>query len=204
MNQDMNSITDTDILDLINDSFTWIRTKQTEVDFIKFKPDLSQIQIDLEFLSKLKQELIQYRSNIETIELLKMNHAETKELTDLINQLNMEYHLLCTTTKSVRSNLDSLNEFIKLVHDELHYINEMEDVELNRDWSQPGKLNASELIKHRKQIESTLSNKKMAYAKIITFAENLIEAKHPAIEDIKVSGILIIFSLFILSFKKKL
>ena len=180
----MNSITDTDILDLINDSFTWIRTKQSEVDLVKFKPDLSQIQIDIDFLNKLKQELIQHRTNIETIELLKMNHAETKELTNLINQLNIEYHLLCSATKSVRSNLDSLNEFIKLVHDELHYINEMEDVELNRDWSQPGKLSASELVKHRKQIESTLSNKKMAYAKIITFAENLIEAKHPAIEDI--------------------
>lgn len=40
-------------------------------------------------------------------------------------------------------------EFNKLIQDELRYISEMEDIELNRDWSQPKKLNSSDLIQHK-------------------------------------------------------
>lgn len=40
-------------------------------------------------------------------------------------------------------------EFNKLIQDELRYISEMEDIELNRDWSQPKKFKSSELIQHK-------------------------------------------------------
>lgn len=39
---------------------------------------------------------------------------------------------------------------MKLVNDELRYMNEIEDIELNRDWSQPNKLNSNELIQYKK------------------------------------------------------
>jgi hypothetical protein len=39
---------------------------------------------------------------------------------------------------------------MKLVNDELRYLNELELIELNRDWSQPNKLNSSELFKYKK------------------------------------------------------
>jgi len=186
-NKNLNSICDMDIIDVINDSFNWIRSKQTEVNAIKVKPDLAQIQLDLEFCLKLKTELTHSKTTLETIELLKLNHSESPELTQLVNQLNAEYHSLCTNAKQVKVDLESLSEFIRLVHDELQYLNEMEDVEVNRDWSQPGKLNESELMGHKKEVEDVLGNKKMAYARIIMLAENLIERRHPATDDIRVS-----------------
>jgi len=63
----------------------------------------------------------------------------------------------------------------------------MEDGELNRDWSQPGRLNEDELLAHRKEVETSLGSRKIAYARIMALAESLIEAKHPASDDIKVS-----------------
>lgn len=119
-----------------------------------------------------------------------MRHVETAELTGLVNQLNFEYRSLCMSAKSVKNNLESLGEYIRLVHDELHYINQMEDVELNRDWSMPAKLNYSELSKHRKQVEASLANRQMNYARIIAMAESLVAAKHPAVEDINVRTLL--------------
>ena len=122
----------------IDDSFKWIRNKQGFLDRVKFKPDLCQIQLDLELLAQLKSELSHYRSTIESIELLQMRHAETAELTGLVNQLNREYRSLCVGAKTVKGNLESLGEYIELVHEELSYIGQFEDSELNRDWSAPG------------------------------------------------------------------
>jgi hypothetical protein len=39
---------------------------------------------------------------------------------------------------------------MKLVNDELRYLNELELIELNRDWFQPNKLYSSELLKYKK------------------------------------------------------
>jgi len=50
----------------------------------------------------------------------------------------------------VKYNFEDLYEFMKLVNDELRYLNELELIELNRDWSQPNKLNSSELLKYKK------------------------------------------------------
>jgi acetoacetate decarboxylase len=51
-------------------------------------------------------------------------------------------------------------EFNKLIQDELRYISEMEDIELNRDWSQPKKFKSSDLIQHKlvKLIDLKLAN----------------------------------------------
>jgi len=183
----LSSVSDVDIIDVVSDSFNWIRLKQAEVNEIEIRPDLAQIQLGLDFLLRLKTELTQSKTSLETIELLKLNHSETPELTQLVNQLNKEYHGLCATAKRVKEHLDSLGEFIRLVHEELQYVNEMEDGELNRDWSQPGRLNEDELLAHRKEVETSLGSRKIAYARIMALAESLIEAKHPASDDIKVS-----------------
>lgn len=105
--------------------------------------------------------------------------------------------------------MDSLIEFNKLIQDELKYISEMEDIELTRDWSQPKKLKSSDLIQHKmvffaklmnkhkkkyrfylnynyKNVEMTLNHKKPKLNAIINFAERLIEARHPASDDLQV------------------
>ena len=63
------------------------------------------------------------------------------------NQNNIYFFKALATT--INNNLDDLKEFIRSVHDELHFINEMEDIELNRDWSQPGKLKSFDLVSHK-------------------------------------------------------
>jgi hypothetical protein len=58
--------------------------------------------------------------------------------------------LLKKNLELVKYNFEDLYEFMKLVNDELRYLNELELIELNRDWSQPNKLNSSELFKYKK------------------------------------------------------
>ena len=58
-------------------------------------------------------------------------------------------NFICSSLKIKQSQLESIKEFNASVQDELRYIGEMEDIELNRDWSQPKKLKSSELIQHK-------------------------------------------------------
>ena len=90
-----------------------------------------------------------YLTTIERIELLKLEHAECLEFTEKINDLNEAYNNLCVLVKNSKKYLEELNEFLRMVHDELHYLNQIEDLELNRDWSQPNKLKSNELLKHK-------------------------------------------------------
>ena len=60
------------------------------------------------------------------------------------------YLILKNKLKNEKQNFEDLYEFLKLMNEELRYMNEIEDVELNRDWSQPNKLNSDELFKYKK------------------------------------------------------
>lgn len=109
---------------------------------------------------------------------------DTPELICKLNTLNEEHQYLSVIVTTMRNNLQDLYDLIRLVHDELHYINDMEDMELNRDWSQPGKLNLDHLKQHKYQVESELINRQVKFSRIFQFGENLVETEHPASEDI--------------------
>ncbi len=38
---------------------------------------------------------------------------------------------------------------MKLFNEELRFMNEIEDIEINRDWSQPNRLNSVNLVKYK-------------------------------------------------------
>ena len=55
----------------------------------------------------------------------------------------------------------------------MHFINEMEDIELNRDWSQPGKLKYAELVVHKEVLLSLLvHNQFCSLINLINFLPN--------------------------------
>lgn len=46
--------------------------------------------------------------------------------------------------------LKQLEEFVKLVNEQLYRLDQIEEIELTRDWSSPHKLNFSSLQAHKK------------------------------------------------------
>ena len=82
--------------------------------------------------------------------------GQTEIKVETISRINRSYqelfaslNSLCASLKIKQSQLESLKEFNSAIQDELRYLSEMEDIELNRDWSQPKKLKSSELIQHK-------------------------------------------------------
>ncbi len=103
--------------------------------------DVKQFGPTLEKIETLKKHLTQPTEpiKVETIDEL---NAAFKELYSSLNSL-------CASLKIKQSQLESLKEFNCAIQDELRYLSEMEDIELNRDWSQPKKIKSSELIQHK-------------------------------------------------------
>jgi hypothetical protein len=49
--------------------------------------------------------------------------------------------------------LKHLEEFVKLVNEELYHLDQIEELELTRDWSSPNKLSFSSLQTHKKVLK---------------------------------------------------
>lgn len=174
----------TQLDDLLDEALKWIKCKQTEINSIQFKPDIALNELELARLRSLTLDINKFHTNLDQIELLKMDHLETEDLNSKSDETFTSFNYLCKSLKLTQQDLESLIEFNKLIQDELRYINEMEDIELNRDWSQPTKLNSSDLIQHKLNVELTLNHKKSKISYIQNFAKRLIESKHPASEEI--------------------
>ena len=135
-----------------------------ELNSIEFKSDIVSNENELTRLRNLSNEVKQFGPALEKIETLKKNLTqsltagltETEIKVETISRINRSYqelfaslNSLCASLKIKQSQLESLKEFNSAIQDELRYLSEMEDIELNRDWSQPKKLKSSELIQHK-------------------------------------------------------
>lgn len=179
------------LYNLVDEAFKWLRDKQTELNTIEFKTDIALNEIELNKVRHLTTEIKKYHSTLERIDLLKMdiektNQQDIDEIGPSLNKIFSSFNSLCKSLNLSHQYLDTLMEFNKLVQDELRYLNEMEDIEYNRDWSQPCRFKSSELIQHKSNVELTLSHKSKKIQFIVSFADKMIEAKHPASSDLSI------------------
>jgi hypothetical protein len=170
--------------DLLIQSIRWIESKKVEAETIQFKPDIVSNDAELAKIRSINMEINKFNVTLEQIESLKSDHPDTNELSLKLEELFSSLNHLCETLQIKQKDLESLKEFNRLVQDELRYIGEMEDIELNRDWSQPKKFKSSELIQHKLNVELTLNHKKNKLNEIYKSAERLLKLKHPASVDI--------------------
>ncbi len=169
---------------LVHDTLRWIELKQSELNRVEYKCDLASIELELSKLRIFKPEIQKFESNIEDLTLVLNNVGDSKSKDELYSR----YYTLCRSFNTCQSNLDSLHEFTKLMQDELKYLNDLEDVEYKRDWSQPRKLKSNELIQHRMNVELSLRHKQQKnLSHLFDFASYLCQNdqnKHPASHEI--------------------
>jgi hypothetical protein len=48
-----------------------------------------------------------------------------------------------------KKSLEQLRDFVKLINEEMRFLEQKEEVEVTRDWSSPSKLNSSQLKKYK-------------------------------------------------------
>lgn len=82
--------------------------------------------------------------------------------------------------------LKQLEEFVKLVNEQLYRLDQIEELELTRDWSSPHKLSHSSLTSHQKTLDEELRLRSMSYVEPInTYGRALIADNHPAANHVR-------------------
>ena len=84
--------------------------------------------------------------------------------------------------------MSQLKDFIKQINDEIYYLDQKEEIELSRDWSQPNKLDSSMLKQYKKNLDYELERRlKININPLKVLGQALIDEKHPASNHIKVN-----------------
>lgn len=83
--------------------------------------------------------------------------------------------------------LNQYNDFIKQVNEEIFYLDQKEQLELNRDWSSPNKLDSFSLKQYKKNLDYDLERRMLTnISPIKHLAQAMINEKHPAANHINV------------------
>jgi hypothetical protein len=169
---------------LVDQALEWIEKRRVDINSIEYKTDIAVNELELAKIRHLTNEIKKYHTNLEQIELLKMQLPESNDLNSALDDLFSSFNGLCKSLSASQQFLETLMELNKLIQDELKYVNDMEDLEYNRDWTQPRKLKSSELMQHKSSVELTLNHKTKKILYIVSFAERMIESQHPASADL--------------------
>jgi hypothetical protein len=171
---------------LVEQALKWIEMRHADINSIEYKTDIAVNELELAKIRHLTNEIKKYHTNLEQIELLKLQLIESAELNSKLDDLFSSFNGLCKSLSTSQQFLETLMEFNKLIQDELKYVNDMEDIEYNRDWTQPRRLKSSDLIQHKSNVELTLNHKSKKIMYIVSFVERMIESQHPASADLVV------------------
>jgi hypothetical protein len=168
-----------------NELLAWIRTRQDEVNQITFKCDLNHLKNQIELLAQLNCDVKNFSCKLDMLNNRNQNASNTQNENDIDNIFS-EFKQLCFSIKKEEQNLNSLYELTKLIHQEIKFFNEIEDKELNRDWSLLNKLNSKELFDYKQETEAKISQRKSKISYILGYAERLIKNGHLASNDLNV------------------
>lgn len=84
-------------LGILNDSQFYLKST---INSVQFKADIAMNEIEMSRLRQIAADAKKFHSTLEHIELLKMEHVESAELTLRVNELFTAFNSLC-----VRNNL---------------------------------------------------------------------------------------------------
>lgn len=83
--------------------------------------------------------------------------------------------------------LNQYNDFVKQINDEIFYLDQKEQIELNRDWSNPSKLKSSSLKQYKKNLDYELERRLVVNVNPIKLlAQTMLNEQHPAASHVKV------------------
>lgn len=67
------------------------------INSVQFKADIDMNEIEMSRLRQIAAETKKFHTNLEEIEILKMEHAESTELNHRVNEIFTAYNNLCVS-----------------------------------------------------------------------------------------------------------
>lgn len=121
----------------LQEATEWCRSKLKQLQMAEYGSDLPTVQHELDVHQREHKQIDQFHSKVESCAKAKFNfHGDELALySQHLSQLQKIYTELSALSNNRLSDLESLLDFIQSATNELVWLNEKEETELSRDWS---------------------------------------------------------------------
>ncbi|XP_031629814.1 dystonin isoform X15 [Contarinia nasturtii] len=164
----------------------WCQNKLKELLAADYGSDLPSVKAELERHQQEDHTIRNFHS--------KVNHAERQQVNFTGDELNLYQQrlsqlqkvyaeLLSTSTKRL-SDLDALQNFLQAASAELQWLNDREQVEIQRDWAAKD-LDLPGIHRYYENLMSELEKRELHFSSILDRGEALLVQQHPAAKCIE-------------------
>ncbi|XP_054274796.1 dystonin isoform X14 [Macrosteles quadrilineatus] len=178
----------------LQEAIEWCRTKLKQIQEAEYGSDLNSTQTELELHQREHKIIEQFHSKVEHCINAKKNfHGDELNLyTQHLNSLQKLYAELLTSSNKRLSDLETLLDFIQSATNQLVWLNEREETEVTRDWSDKD-LNVSAIEQYYEHtfgsgyesLMSELEKREIQLSSVQDRGEALLLQHHPATKCIE-------------------
>ncbi|KAI4467607.1 envoplakin [Holotrichia oblita] len=170
----------------LQESIEWCKNKLKQLQSADYGTDLASVQTELDIHQREHKQIDQYHSKVDTCVRAKQYFSgeELSLYTQHLSTLQKVYTELLTFSNSRMSDLDTLLDFIQSATNELQYLNEKEEIEVTRDWSDTN-MNLQAVEKYYEQLMSELEKREIQFGAVQDRGESLVLQNHPASKAIE-------------------
>ncbi|XP_034249434.1 dystonin isoform X11 [Thrips palmi] len=164
----------------------WVRNKLKQLQEAEYGSDLPGVQTEISIHQREHKTIEQFHTKIEHCVDAKANfHGEELQLYNQhLSVLHKLYADLLTASNKRTSDLEILHDFLQSATNELMWLNEKEEVEVSRDWSDKN-LNLPAVEQYYESLMSDLEKREIQFSAVLDRGEALILQHHPATKTIE-------------------
>ncbi|MCP9258007.1 VAB-10B protein [Dirofilaria immitis] len=172
----------------VEDCIQWVRSrlvrKLSEMEFIE---DLEQLESMFEEHKIDNHEIQDFRRSVDEciMRQAEISAEDTHEYCELLSILESEYQQLRDLSAGRMLDLDTLIAFIRGAQHEIVWINEREDIEVSRNWSDIKQLDLPMLQNYYKQLLHEIELREPRFNDVHNKGAALLNQGHPAIHVIE-------------------
>ncbi|XP_017784158.1 PREDICTED: dystonin isoform X28 [Nicrophorus vespilloides] len=165
----------------LQEAIEWCKSKLKQLQEADFGTDLPSVKSTRDNHLREHKNIDHFHTKVELC--VRGRQYFTGDELSLYNQhlstLQKVYAELLSFSNNRMSDLDSLVDFIQSATNELHWLNEKEEIELSRDWSDIH-MNLHAVEKYYESLMSELEKREIQFGAVQDRGESLVLQNHPA------------------------
>ncbi|VDK65301.1 unnamed protein product [Onchocerca ochengi] len=171
----------------VEDCIQWVRSRLGKLSEMDFVEDLEQLESMFEEHKIDNHEIQDFRQSVDECiaRQAEISAEDTHEYCELLSILESEYQQLRDLSAGRMLDLDTLIAFIRGAQHEIVWINEREDIEVSRNWSDIKQLDLPMLQNYYKQLLHEIELREPRFNDVHNKGAALLNQGHPAIHVIE-------------------
>ncbi|KHN76643.1 Plectin [Toxocara canis] len=171
----------------VDECIQWVRVRLEKLSEMEFVEDLEHLESMFEEHKLDNHDIQDFRQNVDECiaRQAEVSTEDTHEYCELLSTLESEYQQLRDLSAGRMLDLDTLIAFVRGAQQEIVWINEREDIEVTRNWSDVNQLDLPMLQNYYKQLLHEIELREPRFNDVHNKGAALLNQGHPAVHVIE-------------------